>query len=71
MVKSWLKDLLPLNSCFKFSFESYSHNTNGQALVKIPCYRTKTYGRYSVFINAIYVWNCLQSCHQNVILHQL
>ena len=24
-----------------------------------------------MFVNAIYVWNHLQSCHQNLIFHQL
>ena len=24
-----------------------------------------------MFVNAVYVWNHLQSCHQNVILHML
>ena len=39
--------------------------------LKIPSYHTKTYGRYSMFVNSIYVWNFLQSCHQNAISHQL
>ena len=70
-----LKGLLPsiFNKWFKFSFESHSHDTRWSNLgyLKIPSYHTKTYGRYSMFVNSIYVWNHLQSCHQNVIFHQL
>ena len=66
-----LKGLLPpvFNSWFKFSFELHSHDTRWSNLgyLKIPSYRTKTYGRYSMFVNSIYVWNHLQSCHQ--VLH--
>ena len=42
---------------------------DGQILVilKYPL----TYGRYSMFVNSIYIWNHLQSCHHNVIFHQL
>ena len=47
----------PLRSVYCAIFESYLW--------------TKTYGRYSMFVNAIYVWNHLQNCHQNVILHHL
>ena len=61
------------NSCFKFSFESHSHDTRWSNLgyLNIPFFQTKTYGRYLMFINAIFVWNYLQSCHENVIFHQL
>ena len=61
------------NNWFKFSFESHSHDTRWSNLgyLKISFYRTKTYDRYSMFVNSIYVWNHLQSCHQNVIFHQL
>ena len=70
-----LKGLLPsiFNKWFKFSFESHSHDTSWSNLgyLKIPSYHNKTYGRYSLFINSIYVWNHLRSCHHNVIFHQL
>ena len=70
IIKS-LKGLLPslFNSRFKSSFESHSHYTGWSNLdyLKIPSYRTKTYVRYPMFLTAIYVWNHLQSCHQNVI----
>ena len=70
-----LKGLLPpvFNSWFKFSFESHSHDTRWLHLgdLKIPSYRTKTLAKKTVFLNAIYVQNHLQSCHQNVIFHQL
>ena len=47
------------NNWFKFSFESHSHDTRWSnfGYLKIPSYRTKTYGRYSMFINAV----CLES----------
>ena len=70
-----LKGLFPsiFNNWFKFSFESHSHDTRWSNLgyLKIPSYHTKTYGRYSMFVNSIYVWNHLQNCHQNFIFHQL
>ena len=70
-----LKGLLPsiFNNWFKFSFESHSHDTGWSNLgyLKIHSYHTKTYGRYSMFVNSMYVWNHLQSCHQNVRFHQL
>ena len=70
-----LKGLLPsiFNSWFKFSFESHSHDARWSNLgyFKILFYLTKTYGRCSMFVNAINVWNHLQSCHQNVKFHQL
>ena len=54
-----LKGLLPsiFNNWFKFSFESHSHDTRCSNLgyIKIPSYCTKTYGRYSMFVNLIYV----------------
>ena len=67
-----LKKLL-LFIWFKFSFESHSHGARWSNLgyLKIPSYRTKTYGRDSMFANSMYVWNHLQSCHQNVIFHHL
>ena len=70
-----LKGLLPsiFNSWFKFSFELQSHDTRWSSFgyLKIPSYHTKTYGRYSVFVNAIYIWNYLQIFHQSVIFDQL
>ena len=62
-----LKGLLPFifNNWFKFSFESHSHDTRWSNLgyLEKPSYRTKTYGRYSMFVNSIYGWNHLQRCH--------
>ena len=60
-----LKGLLPsiFNNYFKFSFESHSYDTRWSNLgyLKIPSYGTKTYGKYSVFVISVYVWNHLQS----------
>ena len=46
---------------------------DGQILVFLKYLLTlrKPNGRYSLFVNSIYVWNHLQSCSQNVIFHQL
>ena len=70
-----LKGLLPsiFNNWFKFSFESHSHDSRWSNLgyLKITSYRTKTHGRYLMFVNSVYVWNHLQSCHQNVTFYQL
>ena len=67
-ISKYLKGILPFvfNSWLKFSLESNSHDTRWLHLgyLKIPSYCNKTYGRYSVFVNAIYAWNHLQSCHQ-------
>ena len=64
-----LKGLLPpvFNSWFKLSFESHSHNTRWSILgyVKIPCYCTKSYGRYSMFVNAV----CLESLSKLLSIH--
>ena len=72
--KPW-KGILPsiFKNWFKFSFESHSHDTRWSNLgyLKIPSYYTKTYGRYSMLMSSIYVWNHLHSCYQNDIFHQL
>ena len=70
-----LMGLLPsiFNNWFKFSLESHPHDNRWSNLgyLKIQSYRTKTYGRYSIFVDSINVWNHLPSCYQNVIFHQL
>ena len=70
-----IKGLLPstFNNWFKYSFETHSDDTRWSNLryLKITSYHTKTYRRYSMFVNSIYVWNHLQSCHQNVVFQQL
>ena len=57
----------------KFSFESHSHDARRVILgyLKISSYWTKTKGKYLIIQNAIYVWNQLQSWHQNFIFYQL
>ena len=70
--KSLKRSLPPIfNGWFKFFFESYSHDNRWTNLgyFKKSSYRTKTYSRYSMFVNMVHVWNHLQSCHQNVIFH--
>ena len=75
LISKSLIGLLPsiFNNWFKNFFESHSHDTRWSNLdyLKIPSCHNKTYGRYSMFINSIYVWNHLQSFHHNVIFHQL
>ena len=58
-----------LKSFDKTAHETHSHDTRCSNLgyLKKYSYHTKTYGRYSMFVNSIYVWNHLQSCHQNVV----
>ena len=60
------------NSSFHFSFESHFYKTRWENLgyLTIPLYQTKTYSRYSMAVNALYVWNYLESSHR-VILHHL
>ena len=74
-ISTSLKGLLPsiFNNWFNISFDSHSHDTRWSNLgyLKIPSYRTKAYGRYSIFVNSIHVWNYLQRCNQNVIFYQL
>ena len=36
-----------------------------------PNHGTITYGRYSMLLIMIYVWNHFQSCLHNVIIHEL
>ena len=74
-ISKYLKGLLAsvFNNWFIVFFEPHSHDTRWSNLsyLKMPSYSTITYGRYSMLVNSIYVWNHLQSCHQNVIFHQL
>ena len=69
------KGLLPFifKNWFKFFFESHSQDTRWSNLgyLKIPSYLTKYYGRYSMIVNSIYIWNHLHSCYENVIFHQV
>ena len=55
-------------SWFKFSSEAHSHDTGWANLgyLQISFYQTtetKSYRRYSVIINIMYVWNHLQNCY--------
>ena len=59
-----IKGLLPtiFNNWFKFSFETHSHDTRWSNLgyLEIPSYHTKTYGRYSMFVNVCKCNICLE-----------
>ena len=53
--------------------ESHSHDTRMSEVgcLKIPAFNTKTYGRYSVTVNAIYNWNYLQKIHNETLFHDM
>ena len=53
--------------------ESHEHDTRMSEIgcIKIPTYNTKTYGRYSVVINAAYNWNFLQKLYKETLFYKL
>ena len=53
--------------------ETHEHNTRLSEVgrMKIPHYNTKTYGRYSVAINAAYNWNYLQGLYKETLFFTL
>ena len=61
------------DSWFIFSSDSHSYGATLADLdcLKIPSYRTKICSRYSMIVNAMYVWNHSQSCYHNVRFHQM
>ena len=75
LVRKSLSKSLPKTLCdwFTLPFESHAHNSkwanNGR--INVPFHYTKTCGRYSVTVNAIYIWNFLQSQHQGTLLYLL
>ena len=58
---------------FTVSFESHTHSTRwvNNDCINVPSYRTKSYGRYSITIIAIYIWIFLQSQHQGTLFYLL
>lgn len=75
VISNFLNGLLSsvFDSWFKFSFDSHSYNTRwpNRGYLKMLFYQNNNYGRYSVTVNAIYIWNNLQRRHQDFILYQL
>ena len=75
MVKEQIFKMVALSvfsSWFSFSNKFRSRDTRQANLdhLKVSSYQMKICGRYSMLVNATYVWNHLQHCHQNVIFHQ-
>ena len=64
---------IPFKDWFTLSTDSHMHNTRWSNLgyLKIPPHRNKIYGRQSVNISAIYIWNYLQRIHKNIMFYQL
>ena len=58
---------------FTLISESHEHNTrlSDVGCLKIPHHNTKTYGRYSVIINAAYNWNFHQKLHKETLFYTL
>ena len=56
---------------FTLISESHEHNTrlSDVGCLKIPHHNTKTYGRYSVIINAAYNWNFHQKMHKETLFY--
>ena len=63
----------PFKNWFTLSTDSHTHNTRWSNLgcLKILPHKTKIYGRQSVNISAIYIWNYLQRTHKNIMCYQL
>ena len=74
-VNKSLKNELPsvLNNRFTLSALSHDHFTRASTIgyLIVPSYSIKTYGRYSIITNSVYIWNHLQSQHKDLLLHTL
>ena len=61
LIRKYLHKTLPKILCdwFTLSFESHAHSTRwaSNGCINLRPHLTKSYGRYSVTINAIYIWN--------------
>ena len=72
-IMNYFKQTLPtpFKNWFTLSTDSHTHNTRWSNLgyLKIPPHKTKIYGRQSVNISAIYIWNYLQMNHKNSIFY--
>ena len=74
-IKNYFNQTLPtpFKNWFTLSTDSHTHNTRWSNLgcLKIRPHKTKIYGRQSVNISAIYIWNYLQRIHKNIMFYQL
>ena len=63
----------PFKTWFTLFTDSRTHNTRrpNSACLKILPHKTKIYGRQSVNISGIYIWNYLQRIHKNIIFYPL
>ena len=69
-IKKYFSQTLPtpFKNGLTLSTDSHTHNTRWSNLgcLKIPPHKTKIYGRQSVNISVIYIWNYLQRIHKNM-----
>ena len=69
-IKKYLNQTLPtpFKNWFTLPTDSHTDNTKWSNLgcLKMPPHKTKIYGRQSVKISAIYIWNYLQRIHKNI-----
>ena len=58
---------------FTLISDTHEHNTRLSEVgcLKIPHHNTKTYGRYSLIINAAYKWNYFQKLYKNTLFYTL
>ena len=74
-INNSLNSRLPsvFHNWFTLISESHEHNTRLSEVgcLKTPHYNTKTYGRYSVIVNAVYNWNFYQKLYKETLLHTL
>ena len=70
-----LLNLLPpiFDDWFVFSSSGHSHHLRSTDLgiLKIPTFHTKSHGRQSFKVNAIYTWNCIQNQLKHCKLYEL
>ena len=75
LISKSLKKELPavLNNLFTLTSNVHNHRTrlSNLGILNVPAHNTKTYGRYSVSVNAIYIWNHLQHQFNDFIFSNL
>ena len=70
-----IHNLLPsvFHNWFSRSSNQHEYNTRWReyGFFNIPNHRTKTYGRYSFTVSALYKWNYLQNLHRDILFNKL
>ena len=73
-----LESCILLCNCFNqslpkssFTLATASNTHNNWGLLKIPSHKTKTKGRHSINVTAIYTWNYFQKLNVNSLFYQL